>query len=76
MSIVTNMIRGLGIIGSQLPKIVDFERSLIRNWVVSSHVRISRSKAWASSRAAGQFKRDQMTRRAFDESMARLPIAR
>jgi hypothetical protein len=74
MSIVTNMIRNLAIIGSHLLKIVDFERSFIR--AVSLDRRLSRSKAWVSPRAAEQFQRSQMTSRAFDESMARLRIAR
>jgi hypothetical protein len=74
MSIVTNMIHGLGVIDSQLPKIVDFERNLIR--AISLDVRTGRSKPWASTRDAEQFARNQMTSRAFDESMVRLPIAR
>ena len=74
MSIVTNMIRSLGIIGSHLSRIDDFERSFIR--AVSLDVRLRRSKAWTSPGAAEQFQRNQMASRVLDESMARLPIAR
>jgi hypothetical protein len=74
MNVVTNMIRSLGIISTHLSRIDDFERSIIRAF--SLGVRLSRSKAWASPRAAEQFQRNQMTSKALDESMARLPIAR
>ena len=74
MSIVTNMIRGLGIIGSYLPRIGNFERTFIR--AVSLDMRLHRSKAWDSPRVAEQFQRNQMASRALSESMARLSIAR
>ena len=74
MSIVTNMIRGLGIIGSYLPSIGSFERSFIR--AISLGMRPLRSKAWDSPRAAEQFQTNQMASRALEESMARFPIAR
>jgi hypothetical protein len=74
MSIVTNMIRSLGIIGSHMSTIDDFERSFIR--AVSLDARLRRSKAWASPEAAEQFQRNQMANRVLDESMAKLPIAR
>jgi len=74
MSIVTSVIRNLGIIGSHLPKIDEFKLSFIR--AVPLNIRLGRSKAWASPRAAEQFQRDQMTSRALGESMARLPLAR
>jgi len=74
MSIVTNMIRSLGIIGSHLPRIDNFKRSFIR--AVSSDIRLRHSKAWASPEAAEQFQRNQMASRVLDESIARLPIAR
>ena len=74
MSIVTTMIRGLGSIGSLLPKIGIFERSLIH--LVSLGTRLGPSKAWVSPSAAEQFRRNQMARRALNESMTRLPIAR
>jgi hypothetical protein len=74
MSIVTNMIRSLGIIGSHLPRTDNFERRFIR--AVSLDVRLSPSKVWASPRAAEQFQRYQMAGRVLDESMARLLIAR
>jgi hypothetical protein len=73
MSIVTNMIRSLGIIGSHLSRIDDFERSYIR--AVSLDIRLRRSKAWSSPGAAEQFQRNQMASRVLDESMARLRIA-
>ena len=74
MSIVTNMIRSLGIIGSHMSRIDDFERSFIR--AVSLKARLRRSEAWTSQGAAEQFQRNQMANRILDESMARLPIAR
>jgi hypothetical protein len=74
MSIVTNVIRNLGIIGSHLLKIDEFKLSFIR--AVPLRIRLDCSKAWASPGAAEQFQRDQTTRRALDESMARLPLAR
>ena len=74
MSIVTNMIRSLGMIGSHLSRIDDFERSFIR--AISLDVRPRHSKAWASPGAAEQFQRNQLASRGLDESMAKLPIAR
>lgn len=74
MSIVTNVIRNLGIIGSHLSKINEFKLSSIR--AVPLRIRLGCSKAWASQRAAEQFQRDQMTSRALDESMASLLLAR
>lgn len=74
MSIVTNMIRSLGIIGSHLSRVDDLERSFTR--AVSLDIRLRRSKAWPSPEAAKQFQRNQMASRVLDESMARLPIAR
>jgi len=74
MSIVTNIIRSLGIIGTYLLRIDYFERSFFR--AVSLDASPNHSKAWASPGAAEQFQRNQIASRVFDKSMARLPIAR
>ena len=74
MSIVTNVIRDLGIIGSHLPRIAEFK--LIFRRASALNIRVGRSEAWASPAAAEQFQRNQMTSRALSESMARLNVAR
>ncbi len=40
------------------------------------NVGVGPPKAWASQRDADQFQRNQVTSRALNESMARLPVAR
>jgi len=74
MSIVTNVIQKLGIIGLHLPKADGLGLSLIR--AVPLKVRLGRSEAWAWPRAAEEFQRNQIASRAVVESMARLPLAR
>jgi len=74
MSIVTNVIRNLGIVGSRLPRIAEFKLTFRR--ALPLNMKVGRSKAWASAGAAEQFQRNQMTSRALNESMARLPVAR
>jgi hypothetical protein len=74
MSIVTNVIRKLGIDGSHLPKIDEFKLSFIR--AVPLNMRLDRSKAWASPKAAEQFQRNQWLVGLSNESMTRLPLAR
>ena len=74
MSIVTDMVRNLGMIGSQLPKIAGLKAIL--HHAVLLNMRVGRSKAWASPTAAEQFQRNQMTSRALSESMSRFPLAR
>jgi hypothetical protein len=74
MSIVTNVIRDLGIISAHLPRISDFKLSFIR--AATLNIRFGRSKAWASPELAERFQRNQMASMALHESMARLPVAR
>ena len=74
MSIVTSVIRDLGIIGSNLPKIHKFKFSFIRANPLNT--RLARSKAWASPEAAEQFQRSQLTSRALSESVARFPLSK
>jgi len=74
MSIVSNVIQKLGIIGLHLPKIDDLGLGFIR--AVPWNMRLGRSKAWAWPRAAEEFQRNQIATKALAESMARLPLAR
>jgi len=74
MSIVTNVIRDLGIIGSHLPRIAEFK--LIFRRASAPNIGVGRSEAWASPEAAEQFQRNQLTSKAVSESMARLHVAR
>jgi len=74
MSIVTNVIRKLGISDSHMPNMDELEANLIRE--VPFNARLGGSKGWASPKDGQQFQRNQMVSRAFNESMARLPLAR
>lgn len=74
MSIVTNVIRDLGVIGSHLPRTNDFKLSFIR--AATLNIRLGRSKAWASPELAERFQRNQLVSRALDESMAKLSLTR
>ena len=74
MSIVTDVVRDLGIIGSHVPKISELK--LVFHRAVPLNMRVGRAKAWASPKAAEQFQRNQMTSRALSESMSRFPLAR
>lgn len=74
MSIVANVIRDLGIIGSHLSRISDFKLSFIR--AVTLSAKFGRSKAWASPELAERFRRNQMVSRALDESMVKFSLAR
>ena len=73
MSIVTNVIRDLGIIGSHLPRTNDFK---LRIRAAALNIRLGRSKAWASPELAERFQRNQLASRALAESMAKLSLTR
>jgi hypothetical protein len=74
MGILTNVIRDLGVMSSYLWRINDLKLSFIR--ALTLNIRFGRSKAWASPELADRFQRNQMVSTTFDESMARLPVAR
>jgi len=74
MSIITSVIRDLGVMSSYLSRINDLKLSFIR--AATLNIRFGRSKAWASPELAQRFQRSQAVRTAFDESMARLSMAR
>ena len=74
MNIVTDVVRNIGMIGSQLPKVPGLKAIFHR--AVLLNMRVGRSKAWASPTAAEQFQRNQMTSRALSELIARFPTAR
>ncbi len=72
MSIATNVIRKLGIVGSYLPKIDEFKLSFIR--AVPLNMTLDRSKAWTPPEAAEQLQRNQWLVGLSNKPMARLPF--